>query len=210
MLFMSYSSYQVPTGLTQTEFVVKKSRFICRLEPVTSRQQALETINQAKQDYPDARHHCWAYLIGNPQSTTETAAFDDGEPSGTAGKPILHVLQQRGIGDVVAIVIRYFGGIKLGAGGLTRAYGAATRQACDESTLIKKVPTTQVRIRCGYAEEPSIRRWFDENFDQNHARLCASEYSETVVLDYCYPEASRGALEQFLAAFENATILSRG
>ncbi len=126
-------SYQVPAAEFQSEYVVKKSRFIARILPVDSRATVNEAVARARKDYPDAGHHCWAYLLGRPEDASNAGMSDDGEPAGTAGKPILNVIQHGHLGDVLVIVIRYFGGIKLGAGGLVRAYSAATQQALDEA-----------------------------------------------------------------------------
>lgn len=124
-------SYQVPAAVFQSEYVVKKSRFIARVIPVDSRAAVNAAVAQARKDYPDAGHHCWAYLLGRPEDASNAGMSDDGEPAGTAGKPILNVIQHGHLGDVLVIVTRYFGGIKLGAGGLVRAYSGATQQALE-------------------------------------------------------------------------------
>lgn len=121
----------VPAQECETEYRVKKSRFIARLVPVENRAQVNAAVARARRDYPDARHHCWAYLLGKPADATNAGMSDDGEPAGTAGKPILNVLQHGELGDVLVVVIRYFGGVKLGAAGLVRAYGTATQQVLD-------------------------------------------------------------------------------
>jgi len=111
-------SYHIATSVFEAQYTVKKSRFIARVVPIGSREDALAAVAVAKRDYPDARHHCWAYLLGEPGDARSAGMSDDGEPAGTAGKPILNVLQHGKFGDVLVVVIRYFGGIKLGAGGL--------------------------------------------------------------------------------------------
>ncbi|TDG14227.1 YigZ family protein [Seongchinamella unica] len=121
----------IPARECEAELVVKKSRFIARLVPVQDRGQVNAAVARARLDYPDARHHCWAYLLGRPADATGAGMSDDGEPAGTAGKPILNVLQHGELGNVLVIVVRYFGGIKLGAAGLVRAYANATRQVLD-------------------------------------------------------------------------------
>lgn len=124
-------SLKVPAQQSETEHIVKKSRFIARLIPVQDRNEVNAAVARARQDYPDARHHCWAYLLGKPADATGAGMNDDGEPAGTAGKPILNVLQHGELGNVLVIVIRYFGGVKLGASGLVRAYASATQQVLD-------------------------------------------------------------------------------
>ncbi|MCW8886021.1 MAG: YigZ family protein [Motiliproteus sp.] len=115
-----HNPYSVPQQRIEVETEIKKSRFIAWADRAENRDQAMAVLSEARNRYPDARHHCWAYLIGNPAQPKTQAMSDDGEPSGTAGKPILNVLQHNEIGDVMIVVSRYFGGIKLGAGGLVR------------------------------------------------------------------------------------------
>ncbi|MGK0440949.1 MAG: putative YigZ family protein [Pseudohongiellaceae bacterium] len=156
-------SYSTPQSAVIFELEEKRSRFICHLEPVADRRQALSFLAGLRQKYPDASHHCWAYVIGNPRSPSGMAASDDGEPSGTAGKPMLQVLQYREIGDIMAVVVRYFGGIRLGAGGLVRAYSAAVQQATEQLNLIENIPLIQISIICNYACEAIIRHLLSES-----------------------------------------------
>ena len=138
--------YQTLAAPTRYSLEEKRSEFICHLFPVQKRETALVHLQKLKQDYPNARHYCWAYLIGDPKQPKTAAFNDDGEPAGTAGKPILHVLTQRGAGDTCAIVVRYFGGIKLGAGGLVRAYGQSVSLALDAAIWQDVVPKTTITI----------------------------------------------------------------
>ena len=110
-----------------TELEIKRSRFLTRIRRVTSEEEARAVIEDRRRTHFDARHHCSAFILG-PDSRTARSS-DDGEPAGTAGAPMMHVLQQNHLSDVVAVVTRYFGGIKLGAGGLVRAYSDAVAQA---------------------------------------------------------------------------------
>jgi uncharacterized YigZ family protein len=114
-------------------------------------------VEQLREQYADARHFCWAYIVGDPDNTTSAGFDDDGEPSGTAGRPILNVLQHKSIGNVIVIVVRYFGGIKLGAGGLTRAYAGSAQAAVDEMILNPYVPMTQIQILAEFATEAQCR-----------------------------------------------------
>jgi len=152
-------TYKVAAQTLEVEFEVKKSRFITRAYPATSREEAMVGLAQARKDYPDARHHCWAYLIGSPHSPTTLAMSDDGEPSGTAGKPILNVLQHKDVGDVMLVVIRYFGGIKLGASGLVRAYSAAAQQVMEALPVKTLVPMHSQALTGDYAFEQPLRHW---------------------------------------------------
>ena len=155
------SDYRVPANSIQRIYEIKKSRFIARAHYASSREQALDCLAQAKADYPDARHHCWAYYIGNPHSPSLVAFSDDGEPGGTAGKPILNVLQHKDIGDLMLIVIRYFGGIKLGAGGLVRAYSHAAQLAIDELPTKNIVNRDEYTVTGDFKIEQPLRHWLD-------------------------------------------------
>jgi uncharacterized YigZ family protein len=189
-------NYPVPTEAAQCEIEIKKSRFIARVTSVISRDEAMTFLDQAKSDYPDARHHCWAYIIGNPMSTCTAAMNDDGEPGGTAGKPILNVIQHKGVGDVMVVVIRYFGGIKLGAGGLTRAYSAATDAVFSCTHIEQQQPVIQIRLSCDFAQEQSIRHWAG----QYSAQVAQPVYTQGVEIMLTLPEENRSALISFCDA----------
>ena len=150
-------SYFTPTELAQAEIEIKKSRFLAFAKGIQSRAEGMDWLAEMKLAYPDARHHCWAYVLGDPACATNAGMGDDGEPSGTAGKPILNVLQHKGVGDVMVIVVRYFGGIKLGAGGLTRAYSQSAQAVMDILPAHKPVPRTSVTINCDFSQEQPIR-----------------------------------------------------
>ena len=150
-------SYQTLKRDVTARLEIKKSEFIAYAYPVTSREDAMFHVEQLREQYADARHHCWAYIIGDPNNTTSAGFDDDGEPNGTAGRPILNVLQHKSIGNVIIIVVRYFGGIKLGAGGLTRAYAGSAQAAVDMMTLSDYVPLVQVQILTEFATEAQCR-----------------------------------------------------
>ena len=150
-------SYQTLQHAVTVRLEIKKSEFIAYAYPVTTREQAMFHVEQLRIKYPDARHWCWAYIIGDPDNTTSAGFDDDGEPSGTAGRPILNVLQHKSIGNIIIIVVRYFGGIKLGAGGLTRAYAGSAQAAVDQMTLQPYVPKAQVKIIADFANESQCR-----------------------------------------------------
>ncbi|MEG9303723.1 YigZ family protein [Psychrobacter celer] len=150
-------SYQTLKNPVTARLEIKKSEFIAYAYPVNSREQAMFHVEQLREKYPDARHWCWAYIIGDPDNTTSAGFDDDGEPNGTAGRPILGVLQHKSIGNVIIVVVRYFGGIKLGAGGLTRAYAGSAQAAVDQMILQPFVPMTQVQILADFATEAQCR-----------------------------------------------------
>lgn len=197
------TTYPSPADAVESEIVVKKSRFIARAAKAISREEALAFVEQAKRDHPDARHHCWAYLLGNPASAATAAMNDDGEPSGTAGRPILNVIQHKGVGDVVVVVIRYFGGIKLGAGGLVRAYSGAAEAAMSLLPLEQAVAMQQVTLRMDFSMEQLLRHWME----QNQGKLEMVDYDEQVVMEMSVPKARVDELADYCAAHDiNANI----
>lgn len=130
------------------EIVEKKSRFIGEVYPVTSEEEAAEILEKVKKQYWDARHHCWAYVIGEVQPTERFS--DDGEPGGTAGKPILEVLRGAEVTNTLIVVTRYFGGTLLGTGGLVRAYTKASQEALAVSTIITRISGAKLKITTDY------------------------------------------------------------
>lgn len=145
-------SYNIPAQSLEVEAVIKNSQFITRVRNVASAELAKSFIKEMNLTYPDATHHCWAYIVGNPQSTTLVSCSDDGEPSGTAGKPMLNVLQHSGIGDIVVVCTRFYGGTKLGTGGLTRAYGGGVKLALDSLALKEKIEYQPLSFEIEYAQ----------------------------------------------------------
>lgn len=189
-------NYPVPSEAIETEYEVKKSRFIARAAKAENREQAMAMLEQARKDYPDARHHCWAYLLGNPQSASSAAMSDDGEPSGTAGKPILNVLQHKGVGDVMLVVIRYFGGIKLGAGGLVRAYSASAQQAMELLPTEEQISVVEFPVQLDFSQEQLLRHWLSEN----QGGITDTRYEQQVTARVSIPEIAKDAFQAFAAA----------
>ena len=150
------SPYLIPVNDLESETVVNRSRFICSLKHCSDNAQVKHFIEQIKQQYPDASHHCYAFVSARPEDSQSYGLSDDGEPSGTAGRPMLAVLQGSNIGEVCAVVTRYFGGIKLGTGGLQRAYGNSVRQALVKLPTSLKIPTDVVFITCNYQQVKDI------------------------------------------------------
>ena len=189
-------SYSTPASSLEREIEVKKSRFIARATAVVSRQEAMLALQQSKFDWPDARHHCWAYLIGNPTATCSAAMSDDGEPSGVAGKPILNVIQHKEIGDVIVVVNRYFGGIKLGAGGMVRAYTAAAEAVLGELPLERRHSVVTLSLVCDFSQEQSIRYWAEKH----HAEISQVIYTQSVELRLTLSTVYKALLIEFCAA----------
>ena len=138
--------YLVPTEFGEDEFIEKKSRFIGRIWPVETEEAALEKIQEMKKQHYDATHNCWAYIIHGGA----VRFSDDGEPGGTAGMPMLQVLQREGLHNCVCVVTRYFGGILLGAGGLVRAYTKGAKIAVDAAGKSMKRVWTVLYVPCPY------------------------------------------------------------
>lgn len=188
-------SYQTLKRSVTARLEIKKSEFIAYAYPVTSREQAMFHVEQLRTQYADARHHCWAYIIGDPDNTTSAGFDDDGEPNGTAGRPILNVLQHKSIGNVIIIVVRYFGGIKLGAGGLTRAYAGSAQAAVDEMILLPFVPMTQLQILADFAHESQCRYVVEDL----NGHIDEVTYSKQVTLTVTLAERDIETLKQRLA-----------
>ena len=125
-----------PDVVVETE--VKHSRFLAAVRRVDTADAALAFVDEQRRLYPDARHHCWAFVVGDDPSARAERSSDDGEPGGTAGIPMLQVLHHRDLVNVAVVVTRWFGGIKLGAGGLVRAYSGAVATALDEAPLVER------------------------------------------------------------------------
>lgn len=188
--------YPVPAGFLERETEVKKSRFIARVAPVASREEVRTWLEQARKDHPDARHICWAYQIGRPGAAAEAGMNDDGEPSGTAGKPILSVIQHKDMGDVLVLVVRYFGGIKLGAGGLVRAYAGATEAVLSAVERVTQKPLSRVTVTMTFADEQPIRHWCE----QHDAGVDQVDYGPQVVADIVVPVDRVRELSEFCDA----------
>lgn len=140
--------YLSATGETTHEIVIQRSRFICTLKRIDGFDDALSFVKSVKKKYSDATHNCYAF-ISNAQGT-EQRFSDDGEPQGMAGQPMLEVLKKKGIFMTAAVVTRYFGGVKLGAGGLVSAYTRAVAETVENAKIVKNVVGVSLEIKCGY------------------------------------------------------------
>jgi uncharacterized YigZ family protein len=151
--------FPVPARRQDFECEIRRSRFLTCVDAIDGRAAALELVADMRARWPDANHHCWAYLGGRPGDLRDADKSDDGEPRGTAGRPILNVLEHSGLGRVAVVVTRYFGGIKLGAGGLARAYGGCVGDAL--RTLETRVfrLTRAVTIVVPYPLLASVEHW---------------------------------------------------
>lgn len=138
--------------------MIDRSRFICTVERVQSVEEAQAFIRAMNTEFADATHNCWAYVVGAPGSTDRIGMSDDGEPHGTAGRPMLTVLQHCGIGEIAAVVTRYYGGTKLGTGGLVKAYGGAVQEALLTLLVAERVDTVTATFEVGYAQIGAVQQ----------------------------------------------------
>ncbi|SHJ35267.1 uncharacterized protein, YigZ family [Malonomonas rubra DSM 5091] len=196
---MTQNRYPIPAGFHRSEIEVQRSRFITSIEPVDSAEAALKFVARLKQEFPDANHNCWAYLVGPPGSSDRIGLSDDGEPHGAAGKPMLTVLQHGNIGDIVAVVTRYFGGIKLGKGGMVKAYTQAVQTALEQLEKVEKIDWYSVTIAFDYAHLNSIERVLPD-FE---AEIVARNFADKIELELKLPleqaELLRDALTNLTA-----------
>ncbi|MCP1726231.1 putative YigZ family protein [Natronospira proteinivora] len=197
-----HTPYQYPDGEVARELEVKRSRFIALIGPAASRGEAMTFVERCQSRYPDARHVCWAFVAGNPAGGAEMGSNDAGEPAGTAGRPMLSVLEHKGLGDVVAVVIRYFGGIKLGAGGLVRAYSAAVQQALDGLPLAWREPMIERLLKFDFEFESLVRRLVPAY----GGHLEAPDYAQQVTAALQIREVDWPALEDALREASRARI----
>ncbi len=150
--------YPVPAATIEVEEVIRRSRFVTRLGRAASREEAARFVQEARDRFPGATHHCWAFNAGAPGSTAQIGMSDDGEPRGTAGRPMLTVLLHSRIGEVVAVCTRFYGGVKLGTGGLARAYSGGVKLALEACPTMERVGREPVLVAVAYEAAERVRR----------------------------------------------------
>lgn len=182
-------------GPASSELVIKKSRFLGLVQPVTDRAHALRVVSSIRQQYPSATHVCWALMAGG-----HSAAVDDGEPNGTAGRPMLEVLRHQQLEGVLATVVRYYGGINLGAGGLVRAYTDTIAQALKNAIRVDLVPQITIGCHVPYSHEGLFRN----RIQQGGITLLAIEKGMDLKMLIQGPE------DQIIAAVNTLTNESQG
>jgi len=176
-------------GPARAELEIRKSRFIGCVQPVADRAEALAVVAALRAEHPGAAHVCWALMAGG-----QSAAVDDGEPGGTAGRPMLEVLRHQDLDGVLATVVRYFGGVKLGAGGLVRAYTDTVASALLGATKIERQRRVQLACALPYALEGWLRR----QLDTHGATLDAVDHGDAVRMRFSLPEAGVPSLRRAL------------
>ncbi len=157
-MHMTKTSYQIPKTQVFYQEVIKRSRFIAHVKHTPDVECARAFISEIKEKYSDAGHNCWAYVAGAPTDSQVLGFSDDGEPNGTVGKPMLNVLVGSGIGEITAVVTRYFGGIKLGTGGLVRACGGTLNHGLEELKTGEKIPEVMVTGTSEYSHQGLIEK----------------------------------------------------
>ncbi|GBF76424.1 YigZ family protein [Paenibacillus sp. 598K] len=190
------SRYTTVRQFGSKEIVIKKSRFIGYAKPVTTEEEAAAFIEEIKKQHWNATHNCSAYVIGERDEIQKQS--DDGEPSGTAGKPILEVIKNRGVKNVAIVVTRYFGGIMLGAGGLIRAYTDGAVIALEAAEEIVQVLHREVIVEVDYTWHGKL----ENAFHQREVRLGGTEFTDKVTIT-CLPEAEEA--ERFAAWITDLT-----
>ncbi|CFR24517.1 IMPACT family protein [Yersinia frederiksenii] len=194
--------YLIPAASVSISEEIKKSRFITLLAHTCGVNEAKDFVQQIKQQHPTARHHCWAFVAGTPADSQQLGFSDDGEPSGTAGKPILAQLMGSGIGEITAVVVRYYGGIKLGTGGVVRAYGSGVQQALKQIEVKYKVPQVEYTLQCDYAQLAMV----ETLLQQVEGQTLQSEYAELVTLHLSLPATQASQVGDKLRDLSRGTL----
>ena len=180
-LIVGNDRYYIPAlPLFRFEQEIKRSRFIVSIAHAQDIESAREFVSQIRQEFPDATHNCWACAVGPPGDTAKVAFSDDGEPQGTAGRPMLHVLLHGKAGEVVAVVTRYFGGVKLGAGGLVRAYSGVVAAAAEELPVKEKIIPVRLKVLVAYSHVTQLKRLF-ERTEAAIEREKFTDYAEFII-----------------------------
>lgn len=170
------SRYPIPAAVWRVEEEIKRSRFITTVGAAPSVAAARALIAEVSAEFADASHNCWAYVVGPPGSTGQIGMSDAGEPHGTAGRPMLTVLLHSGIGDICAVVTRYFGGTLLGKGGLVKAYSGGVQLALAGLPTLERVPKTDVTLLVDYSAVTPLKRLLPDY----EAELLGEEYAADV------------------------------
>lgn len=196
-------AYYIVKKPVKSQLDEKKSVFICYLQKIASQDEAMAFVAARKVEHPDGRHHCWAFRVGGSSGANVMGISDDGEPHGTAGKPMLAMLQHKNIGDVVAVVVRYWGGVKLGTGGLVRAYSGAVQQAIEEAALVEQVELAQLQFQVPFAMESAVRHLLKSS----QLPECDISYGQSAKFDLTVPEEKRAEFKKQLIELSNGGVI---
>ncbi len=192
------AKYWIPAATTVAEIEIKNSRFITSLQWITSAAEHQAHIRSCQQQWPGANHYCSASVFAAPDDSQAYAMSDDGEPSGTAGRPMLTVLLNSGLGEVSAVVVRYFGGVKLGTGGLQRAYTQATLTALEQLPKTEKIIRKSAYLHYDYADQKVVSHCLAQ-YDAITER---QDFAATIEQQIALPEQQ---FEDLATALKNAT-----
>ena len=187
--------YAIPSRIYRVEELIQRSRFITTAAHAPDANAANAFVDSMRELFPDATHHCWAFVAGPPGSTVHIGMSDDGEPHGTAGRPMLTVLLHSGVGEVVTVCTRYFGGVKLGTGGLSRAYAGGVKLLLQTLPTELKIKRVRVSVRVAYPHVDSLQRLLDDL----EVVVEHEEYGEEVRYQIAVPAMTLGTLRQQLA-----------
>jgi len=199
----SLDRYPIPASIHCTEEEILRSRFITTVGHTPTVEAARAFIAQVSTEFSDASHNCWSYVVGPPGSTAQIGMSDDGEPHGTAGRPMLTVLLHSDIGDICAVVTRYFGGTLLGKGGLVKAYSGGVQQAIASLPLVEKIPKTEIMVLFDYASITPLQRLLPD-FE---AELVQEEYATDVAYQLCLPVEQLAPFTQAVTELTNGQAL---
>jgi uncharacterized YigZ family protein len=186
--------YPIPAGEHVAEHVIQRSRFIATVGPAATAEEASEFVRRVSDAHAAATHNCWAFVVGPPGSTARVGMSDDGEPHGTAGRPMLTVLLHSGVGDVAAVVTRYYGGVKLGTGGLVRAYGGTLQLALDDLPRRERIELVSLDVAIPYSAVTAVKMLLPTFEASVLDETFAAEASMRVALPSSRADAFRAAL----------------
>lgn len=172
----NYKEFLTLKESSTAEIVEKKSRFIADAFHIENKEEAEAKINEIKRKYYDAKHHCFAFSLIDENNNLVEKCSDDGEPSGTAGAPILNIIKKNSLNNVLIVVTRYFGGILLGTGGLTRAYSTVAGNAIDQAKMVKQENGLEISVEIEYSENEKFKYYCEKN----NINIEDSQYAETI------------------------------
>ena len=181
-------------------YIEKKSKFICHLFNVKTADEVTEIIKAEKKMYYDAKHHCFAYVMG--EDGADIKCSDDGEPSGTAGRPMLDILQKEGLTDILCVCTRYFGGTLLGTGGLVRAYSASLKDAIDKSTFKNETKAVIVKYKYAYNFDARISSYLRDK----DIKVLENDYSDAVEITIVLQKDNYSAVDADLVNITNGSV----
>lgn len=195
-------SYLIPSASLLIEEEIKHSRFIALLFHCPSEKELKCVLTNIKREYPGANHYCYAFIAADPRNTVAMGSSDDGEPAGSAGRPMLATLQGANIGEIGAIVVRYFGGTKLGVGGLVRAYSSGIKQGLAQLETEIKLLRYPGKLVCSYHQLKDVEHFLA----RSEAIILDKAFSDNITLYFMIPKQHRGQLSQALATMSQGQL----